>query len=429
MESARTPLARWGLLITTLLTGAALVAAAWAGWLSARDAAIEVERARGLDLVFAARRALVVAGRLDDETLAAEFEDLSAQGVRYLAVVDSWGKLLASAGRAEGQLEGRLDDWPEDRPGRSVLRPVGAQGRLRVVEPLGRRGRSSPGRLACRGWGCRSGQALAGHWLVLEFEPALGERLTSRATWSLAVSLVAALALLGAAWFFWRQSRRAERFAIQVERDRRLAVLGEMSAVLGHELRNPLASLKGHAQLLLEKLPTDHPHRAGVETVVAEAQRLEVLTGQVLDFARTGELSKASVEVADLLRAAAEAHGQGRVDLVGLDGLGRWSLDAPRMLQVLANLLTNALQSSDPDQRVSLAAWREQDLLVIEVRDHGPGLAPEDLQRAFEPFVTSRARRTGLGLAVARRIVQGHGGRLEASNHPAGGAVFRLRLP
>jgi len=127
---------------------------------------------------------------------------------------------------------------------------------------------------------------------------------------------------------------------------------------------SPLASLKGHAQLLAERLPADGRERKKAERIVLEAQRLETLSGDLLDFSRSGPIDRKEADPAALLRAAAE------------------SVDASR-----------------------------------------------DLERIFEPFYTTRPTGTGLGLAVAQRIVQMHGGTLTAANDPGGGASFRMAIP
>jgi two-component system sensor histidine kinase HydH len=279
--------------------------------------------------------------------------------------------------------------------------------------------------------GVRSGeiQPWYSHGLVVEVEPVLANALASRATTNLLLSLVAALILASAALVFWRLSRKAQGLALQAERDRRLTALGQMSAVLGHELRNPLASLKGHAQLLQEKLPPEHPALPKATIVVHEAVRLEKLTSQVLDFARTGELDIQPTSPGQLLRSASETFADQQVDIMTAVDLPDWPMDAARMQQVLVNLLDNAFRSSPAGSAVGLQAHLDSDDLVIEVRDRGPGLTPGDEERLFEPFYTNRTHGTGLGLALARRIVSGHGGSIQAANHPDGGALFTIRLP
>jgi two-component system sensor histidine kinase HydH len=224
-------------------------------------------------------------------------------------------------------------------------------------------------------------------------------------------------------------SRRYEGAKRHFEEKRRLSLVGEMSAVLAHEIRNPLASLKGHAQLLLESLPAEGGDRAKVERVVREAVRLENLTSDLLDFVRSGELKATACDPAALLREAAEEAGGGRID-VRTDGAPqRWTLDPPRIRQVLVNVLRNALQASTAEDRVEAAVAEEESRLVFRVRDRGVGLPAGEEGRIFEPFHTTRVRGTGLGLAVARSIIERHGGTIGASNRPDGGAEVRIAIP
>jgi two-component system sensor histidine kinase HydH len=251
----------------------------------------------------------------------------------------------------------------------------------------------------------------------------------SRALITLAIAIGAAMILVIAAAVFWRLSRRADAIEGQLVRDQRLKALGQMSAVLGHELRNPLASLKGHAQLLLEKLADDHPGRRGAETVVEEARRLERLSGQVLDFARTGEVRVEPTDPVALVRGAVERASAEPVEVDAGGAPASWLLDPAKMEQVLVNLLDNARQESPEGAAVEVSLRVEGQRLAVEVRDRGAGIEPDDLERIFEPFVTTRVHGTGLGLALARRIVEEHGGRIGAANHRDGGAVIRIELP
>jgi two-component system sensor histidine kinase HydH len=201
-----------------------------------------------------------------------------------------------------------------------------------------------------------------------------------------------------------------------------------MSAVLGHELRNPLAALKGHAQLLVERTP-EGACRTGARTIVREAIRLEELAEHVLAFARTGTVDRIRTDPAVVVRTAVEALGDVRATVHLPADTPLWPLDGVRLEQAVANLVRNALQSSPPDQPVEVTLAVDGDRLTIDVRDHGDGIALGEEERIFEPFHTTRTRGTGLGLTVSRRIVEGHGGTIRARNHPTGGAVFAIELP
>ncbi|HSL83349.1 MAG TPA: ATP-binding protein, partial [Thermoanaerobaculia bacterium] len=227
----------------------------------------------------------------------------------------------------------------------------------------------------------------------------------------------------------WRFSLREERLKAAVERDRRLAALGEMAAVLAHEIRNPLASMKGHAQLLAERLATGSAERGKADRVVDEARRLEELTSDLLSFVRSKQVERSEVSPAEVLAAAARDVDGTRLRLEVEHAPPTWSLDPHLMQQALANLLRNALQASEEGDPAGARIRQEDGHLVVRVWDRGQGVPEGDRERIFEPFYTTRTRGTGLGLAVARRIVTLHGGRIEVDGRAGGGAVFRVAIP
>jgi two-component system sensor histidine kinase HydH len=265
--------------------------------------------------------------------------------------------------------------------------------------------------------------------VLIEFEPAEANALERTVRRSLIVALAAVLALIAATIVLWRLSRRAEVLQVDAERDRRLITLGEMSAVLAHEIRNPLAALKGHAQLLMERLGDAGAGKEKVERVVSEAKRLERLTEDLLRFVRSPQVEPSPVDPAVLLSDAVEAVDPARITVAAGVAPSVWRLDGARMRQVLVNLLRNAVEASPDGVRAEASVGRENGALVFRVRDHGTGVTAGETERIFEPFYTTRAQGTGLGLAVARRIVEQHGGTLTARTHEDGGAEFRVVIP
>jgi len=262
----------------------------------------------------------------------------------------------------------------------------------------------------------------------MEFEPLMAQELEAGSRRSLLISGIVALALLVGAAIAFRWLKGREALEAKLARERHLAVLGEMSAVLAHELRNPLASLKGHAQLLTEALPEGRS-RTKAERVVKEALRLEDLTSSLLAFVRTGTIHRQETDPVAVVRAAAEEVDPRLIELDAQAAPSSWSLDAARMQQVLSNLLRNAVQASPPGSPVFARIATEEKALLYEVRDVGTGIPAGQENVIFEPFHTGRPLGNGLGLAVARRVVELHGGSIRASNHPAGGALFRVRIP
>ncbi len=265
---------------------------------------------------------------------------------------------------------------------------------------------------------------------LIEFEPLQASALLAAATRSAVVAGIATLALLAGGIVLWRLSRRAETLQAAAERDRQLVSLGTMSAVLAHEIRNPLASLKGHAQLLAEGLSNPSKDHDKAARIVHEAQRLEQLTHDLLSLTGAGRVEPRDTDPSALLREASSALDLERSITLHTDAAPpTWRLDAPRMHQVLTNLMRNAADASPNSHPAEASVRVDGDRLVFVVRDHGSGIARGDEERIFEPFYTTRVRGTGLGLAVSRRIVDLHGGTLTARNHPTGGAEFLAVIP
>lgn len=422
----RTTLARWGLLLTTVVMGAVLVVTGITGFLGARRSADAVARSAVGTMALAVRRDLARTAERQ-QALDDLLEDLAEQGLAFVGITDRQGRLIHGAGEAPSRIEGPPRRKGPGRRSGPVIESVGRPGGARAVLPL--RPGTGRGRRGGPGWRRSEIEADDDPLLVIEARPAAATTILSRGLVGLITSLAATGLLIAAAAVFWRLSRRADRQAVELARDEQLKVLGRMSAVLGHEIRNPLAALKGHAQLLLEKLPADHTGRRGAEIVVREAERLERLTGQVLAFARDQDISPAGTDIGELLRGAADHAGAGPVEVVVAEDAATWRLDPERMDQVLVNLLVNAREAGGADAPVEMEAAVRGGRLVIEVRDRGPGFEPEDLDAAFEPFHTTRVRGTGLGLHLARRIVERHGGSIVAGNRAGGGALLRIELP
>jgi len=364
---------------------------------------------------------------VDDGDLARLLDERKGDGLRYVGVIGPGGELIAEAGAS---LEPATLRPPP--PGGPVAAGRRLGPRWRVYTPMPPRPPGGP--LGPDGGPPGAGPPGGGRPVpaVIEVEVSVGPALRRDATRTLAVGLASALVLLGVAVVLARWVRHRERLEARIAHDRRLAALGQMSAVLAHEIRNPLASLKGHAQLLVESLqglpdsPAGARDRAKAERVVDEAVRLERLTNDLLEFARTGRIERAPCDPRAVLTAAA-ARAPERVTIVADAAPATWSLDAGRMTQVLANLIGNALEAA-PDAPVTATVAVDAGALVYRIRDRGPGL-PGDVGRLLEPFHTTRVKGVGLGLTVAQRLVELHGGTLAGRTHPDGGAEFTVTIP
>jgi two-component system sensor histidine kinase HydH len=341
-------------------------------------------------------------------TLAVVRAKHEAQGLRYVALVDRHdGQTLVEAGAAAIAKSAQM-------PGEVVR-----QGRrARLVDALAR--------LYARR---RDLDELTERpFVVLEFEPPLIARLQTDLTRISVVAAVAASVLIALAFAWSRTVARLSAVQQQAERERRLVALGRASSVIAHELRNPLAALKGHAQLLVEDLA--EPSRAKAARVVEGAERLERLTSVLLDFVRDGPLDVRPVAPVELIDRALVELPRDRVRIDLSRAPETLHIDAERTSLALRNLLQNAIQATaDGTEPVEIRIDGNARDILIEVRDHGTGLAPGAEAHIFDPFVTTKARGTGLGLSIARRIAEQHNGTLTGETHVQGGAVFRLVLP
>lgn len=225
-----------------------------------------------------------------------------------------------------------------------------------------------------------------------------------------------------------------------LEEQKRLAALGAMSAGLAHEIRNPLAGVKGAAQLLQGENALSGESRDMLQIIVDETDRLNDVVSQFLDYARPFELRLAEGDINPVVvRALALVRAQGLPDgLTLVEELGTAlpsvQLDAVRASQVVLNLLQNALQAMPNGGTLTVRSRVGRDRngtrnVEIHVADTGAGIADEVMEQLFVPFFTTKQDGTGLGLAICQRIVQAHGGEIDVWSVPGQGTSFVVRLP
>lgn len=220
----------------------------------------------------------------------------------------------------------------------------------------------------------------------------------------------------------------------QVKRADRLSAIGQLAAGLAHEIRNPLASIDGAAEVLQASGDSDQLRKETLEIIRRECGRLFGLLTRVLDFARPRSPQWKAAELEPLLRGVAElvGHSAGKGIVLRCDvppGLPQLRCDAEQIEQVFLNLTINAVQAMPQGGEVVLTAGVNAGEIIIRVRDGGPGIAAENLDKVFDPFFTTKDTGTGLGLSVAHQIVTQHGGSIAAANHEGGGAEFSVRFP
>ena len=221
----------------------------------------------------------------------------------------------------------------------------------------------------------------------------------------------------------------------ELQRSERLAALGKMAAGVAHELRNPLSSIKGLAVLLQSHLSASGKDAETAEMLVKEVERLNRSIGELLDYAKPGQLKREPTAIAEVIRKTVsliqvDAESYGISITLGLaDDLPPVQIDPDKLNQVLLNLLLNALQAMPDGGELSVRTAREGRMLVIAITDSGVGISPENLQRVFDPYFTTKSDGTGLGLAMSAKIVEEHGGAITISSVPDEHTEVRVLLP
>jgi signal transduction histidine kinase len=221
----------------------------------------------------------------------------------------------------------------------------------------------------------------------------------------------------------------------------KLVAVGEMAAGVAHELNNPLTTVSGFAELILDETPAEAPYRADLEMVLHEARRARSVVRRLLDFARQGEHVRARADINELVQDVLAlmthfVHTSGvQLELELGQDLPWITLDANQIKQVLLNLLHNALHAMPAGGRLQVRTELQRkdarDWIVARVTDNGIGMDSEEMERIFEPFYTTRAESggTGLGLSVTYGIVAEHGGTIEVKSQRGRGSTFSVWLP
>lgn len=225
-----------------------------------------------------------------------------------------------------------------------------------------------------------------------------------------------------------------DRARAELHRAARLSALGELVAGVAHEVRNPLASLLGTAEIFLDDYPPGHERHRMAELNLEEVKRLEGIVDRFLAFAKPPKPQHAAADanqIIERLSSLAESTARKKGVSLVFERPDRPNIlvDADQILQMLLNLVLNAIEASPQGAAITLGAVCSDDGCEWTIDDAGPGVPEEDRERIFDPFYTSRPEGSGLGLSIAIRIVEGHGGTINYMQSPQGGARFVVRLP
>ena len=234
-----------------------------------------------------------------------------------------------------------------------------------------------------------------------------------------------------------RQLRRVEA---EARRSERLAALGQLSAGLAHEIRNPLGVIKGSAEMLAQKLQQAQPLTAELAGYISsEVNRLNELVARFLDFARPLHLELQPHQITEIIDRAAESV-RARMPDAHVTVLREYAPDLPPILiderfceSVFSNLITNAYQAMNAAGTLRLTAARDSSNglpgVVVTIEDTGPGISVDMHEQIFNPFITSKKEGVGLGLSIVAKIVDEHRGWIRLDRNSEKGARFRVFLP
>jgi len=212
-----------------------------------------------------------------------------------------------------------------------------------------------------------------------------------------------------------------------------LTRLGEMAAVVAHEVKNPLTGIRGAIQVIGSRLPAGSKDVRIVRDIVARIDALNDLMKDLLLFARPPQPRVGSVDVIALLKGVTDLLRQDptlvsvRVEVAGRAPV--LTMDAELLKIVVQNLLLNAAHAMQGQGLIQVFVTSADGACQITIADQGPGIPPDVLEKLFTPFFTTKARGTGLGLATAKRFVEVHGGTLAIESPATGGTLATIRLP
>jgi two-component system, NtrC family, sensor histidine kinase HydH len=221
----------------------------------------------------------------------------------------------------------------------------------------------------------------------------------------------------------------------QIKRADRLSAVGQLAASLAHEIRNPLGSIEGAANLIQSPATSPEIREGSLNIIRKECQRLNRLLTNLLDFARPRQPEFRSVDLVRLVDSIFLLVGpnaqQQHVRLTKMVRKASHLLesDPEQLRQVLLNLVINGIQAMPGGGEIEVVLERGDGEMVISIKDQGVGVAPDDLEKIFDPFFTTKGSGTGLGLSVAHQVITHLGGSIKAERNPDRGMTFSLSLP
>ncbi|MEE8577830.1 MAG: ATP-binding protein [candidate division Zixibacteria bacterium] len=232
----------------------------------------------------------------------------------------------------------------------------------------------------------------------------------------------------------WTIRRKQQQTQLQLERAHKLSLIGQMAAGVAHEIKNPLASIKGAVEIIGDEKTPAELKQEFLTIALNEIKRTDGTIKEFLAFARPKESRMEKLEISASLAASArqiETQASAKqvsirtaiTDQIYING------DSEKIHQVLVNLLLNAIEASDENSEIKATLRTSDTIAEIVIGDSGQGIADDDLKRIFDPFYSTKASGTGLGLAIVKTIVENHNGTINISSRPGAGTQVSVSFP
>jgi two-component system sensor histidine kinase HydH len=339
------------------------------------------------------------------------------EGIAYIALYDRDGRTLLHSNM---ELAGRRSDLPDLKAAVNGNRPTSGYVTLGTGENV-----------FALNYPVHFGKTI--NVLRIALHPYPAEDIIRQARFQAISIMIIVVVLWIIGFFLIRAVKRADELSLIMARKEHLAVIGEMAAVLAHEIRNPIGSIKGFAQYLSEHNTENH---AELDIIINEAGRLERLTEDLLLYARPSEvrvlefsLAELANETLGLIRESGRIKELNILTAVTIPDTLTISTDREKLKQVLVNLVENAVEAVSKNGSVELWAEKADNKIIIAVSDNGCGMDDTMKARAFESFFSTKAKGTGLGLAIVSRLIMAIGGEIDMSSAEGKGTRFTISLP
>lgn len=223
----------------------------------------------------------------------------------------------------------------------------------------------------------------------------------------------------------------------QIQHSDKLALIGQIAAGIAHEIGTPLNVISGNAEYIMMEMGENNPYKEELETIISQAERIANLIKQLLEFARPRKPNYTKVNVnnelyhvVELLKHQFEKSNI-KLNLKFSEDIPSIYADCSQIHQVFLNIIVNAIQAINQNGVIEIETFAKDGYVNIKFRDNGVGILPEHIHKIFEPFFTTKeaGKGTGLGLAVSKRIIDEHNGKIEVESTPGKGTVFTVKFP